>query len=125
MVEFDRKVPAAAARDIAVRLLIWIVLVPLVLLVIALGAANHGPVTISLEPLPFRLSPPLYLLVLFFAFLGLVAGLLVGSAKALRWRARARQAEREVARLEGEVRRERDGATAAVPALPGTPARAA
>lgn len=91
-----------------VKILIWIVLLPLVLIVIALAVANHEAVVISLEPLPFRFAPPLYLLVLIFAFLGLLGGLLVGWTRGLRWRVRAGQAEREVARLEGELRRERE-----------------
>ena len=44
------------------KLLAWLVLLPLLLIVIALAVANLQPVTISLEPLPFRFSPPLYLL---------------------------------------------------------------
>lgn len=115
------------------RILSWIVLLPLALIVIALAVANRGTVTISLWPLPLDFAPQLWLLVMVFAGLGLLGGLLVGLNKSVRWQVRARRAEAEVARLEGALEHERasaDGAGTMTPARPasalsGPPARAA
>jgi uncharacterized integral membrane protein len=86
------------------KLLTWIILVPATVVVIAFAVANSASVTVSLDPLPFEPELPLYLLALIFVFIGMLVGGLASSLRVLRWRRAARQARREVARLEGELR---------------------
>jgi uncharacterized integral membrane protein len=49
--------------------LFWIIAVPLLALAGAFAAANHGPVSISLWPLPYKVDIPVYAAVLG-AFIG-------------------------------------------------------
>lgn len=101
------------------KLVRWLVLLPATLVVIAFAVANRHDVALSLDPLPVRLETPLYALGLGFVLLGILIGGLAASARALRWRGRARRAEREAARLEGALKaeRERAAATSAPPAV--------
>jgi uncharacterized integral membrane protein len=89
------------------KLLTWIILVPVTVVVIAFAIANSGQVTVRLDPLPFAPELPLYVLALLLVFIGMLAGGLATSIGVLRWRRAARQARREVVRLEGELQASR------------------
>jgi uncharacterized integral membrane protein len=80
-------------------LLVWLLLPVLVVLFIAFAIANRATVAVSLDPLPFVLQLPLYLLVFAAVFLGLLVGGLIAWSKAWRWRRlaadRLRQLDRQ------------------------------
>ncbi|MER2606193.1 MAG: LapA family protein [Siculibacillus sp.] len=117
------------------RLLSWLLALPIGIVVVALSVANRKPVTLALDPFrpdspAFAVSVPLFLLVLGAMILGVVLGGL-----AVWWRQRihrraARERGREAARLEAERAKlaadiaQRDGVVAGL-ALPAPGARAA
>jgi uncharacterized integral membrane protein len=103
------------------KLLSWIVLLPLALLFIAFAVGNRHAVRVSFDPLPFQAEMSLFFVVLVSIFLGLLAGGIAAWWRAGRWRRRARADERELARLRVEVdrlQRERAAPAGDRPALP-------
>ncbi len=85
------------------RLIRWLVMLPFAALVISFAVSNLESVTVRLQPFPFALETPLYLLVL----LGALASFFVGAAvvwpSAVGARRRARRAAEQSARAEAEV----------------------
>lgn len=63
----------------------------LLLILIVFAVANKGAVTVSVEPLPFVIELPLYLLVFAAILLGLLVGALAGWLAA--WSSARRKAE--------------------------------
>ncbi|MEX2644305.1 MAG: lipopolysaccharide assembly protein LapA domain-containing protein [Acetobacterales bacterium] len=99
------------------RLFHWLVLVPFAMLVVSFAVSNLDTVTIELQPLPFSLQTPLYLLVLLVGLLSFFIGSAVMWAASLGARRRARRSEEQLARLEREMadmRRQLDAARAEV-----------
>lgn len=94
-------------------LLAWLLLPPIAIVFIAFAIANRAAVAISLDPLPFVLQPPLFLLVFAAIFLGLAVGGLIAWGKALRWRRLAAERLRQVQKLEA---RPASAAAASLPA---------
>lgn len=90
-------------RRFAVRLLFWLVALPLAVIAAAFAVANRAPVAISLDPVPFVLELPLYAV----AFGGLIAGLTIGLIALwpalVRWRSAARSRGEDIARLRTEL----------------------
>jgi putative membrane protein len=64
----------------------------LLLILVVFAVANKGAVTVSIDPLPFEIELPLYLLVFTVFFAGLALGVIVGRLNA--WSA-ARQRQRQ------------------------------
>ena len=83
------------------RLLSWIILLPVALAVAAFSAVNRVPVALDLWPLPFTPERPVYEIVLFSVFAGFVWGGVVAWISAARGRRRA--IARRVAGTENEV----------------------
>ena len=77
------------------RILSWIVGIPVAAAVVAFAVANRGSVKLSLLPLPFEIELPLYLVVLGAMLAGLILGGLIAWLSAGRLRRRARQSARE------------------------------
>jgi uncharacterized integral membrane protein len=100
-----------------VRLVHWIVTLPVALVVVLFAVSNREGVTVTLWPLPVRLEAPLYLVVL----LALVAGFLVGELIAWINAGRARRLARERARRIEALERELSATQARLSATP--PAR--
>ncbi len=95
------------------RYIRWIVTVPLGLVVILFAVSNRETVRLELDPLPFTVSSPLYLLVLVVALAGFVSGGLVAWISGRRWRRRARREAHRAQLLEREnadLRRHPEGA---------------
>lgn len=89
------------------KLLRWLVVVPFGILLVLLAVANRGSVTLSLDPfsreapaLAFTL--PLFVALLLAVALGVVIGGVAVGVGRLRWRHRARAAEREAQKLSAE-----------------------
>lgn len=90
------------------RHLSWIITVPVALLAISFAVSNREWIDLTIWPLPFALSAPLYLLVLG----GLALGFLIGAL--LTWfgqhghRRDAKQRAQRIRELTAEVNRYRD-----------------
>ena len=89
------------------KLLRWLVLIPLALVLVLLAVANRAPVTLSLDPfsreapaLAFQL--PLFAALLLAVAIGVVIGGVAAGIGQLRWRYRARKAERAAEKLSAE-----------------------
>lgn len=65
----------------------------LLLILIVFAVANKDSVTVSVDPLPFVIELPLYLLVFAVFFVGLVFGVVIGRLNA--WSSARRKAEAE------------------------------
>ncbi|HKJ72968.1 MAG TPA: LapA family protein [Alphaproteobacteria bacterium] len=79
------------------RILWWVIAVPVALLLVMLAVANRDLVTLSLDPVGGSVALPLYL-VIFLAFLvGLVCGGVLTWFSGVKRRIRKRKAEREKA----------------------------
>ena len=90
------------------RVLAWAIAAAVALVVIAFAVANRGPVSISVEPFPYRLDIPIWAL----AVGALVVGFLTGAV--VRWlldhklRRSARRGRRRARALEQELARARE-----------------
>lgn len=54
----------------------------LLLILVVFAVANKAPVTVSIDPLPFEVALPLYLLVFLVFFAGLILGVAIGRLNA-------------------------------------------
>ena len=100
------------------KLLSWIILLPLIIVMIAFAIANREIVALQFDPLPFALELPLYLAALGFILVGIFVGAAAVHGGLRRWRGLARARARDVARLEAELaaRARTKGLEAAAPA---------
>lgn len=85
------------------RLLAWLILLPLLLVFIAFAIANRHTAVVSFDPLPYQAEPSVYALVLCGVFIGLLVGGAGAWLRGSRWRRRARQAERRALRAEADL----------------------
>jgi uncharacterized integral membrane protein len=86
------------------RLLRWLLLVPLGILLVLFAVANRAPVTLSLDPFSreapaLSVSLPLFVVLILVLALGVLIGGTAAGIGRLRWRYRAKQAEREAEKL--------------------------
>ena len=103
------------------RIVFWIVALPVVAIAMAFAVSNHEAVAISLWPLVYRLEAPLYIVVTGALFLGFIIGLLYGSIGTLRARHRARTEAKHATKLQSEnedLRQKLSLAESAAHALP-------
>ena len=87
------------------KLLLWLLLLPLTLIFVAFAVANRHGVTVSLDPMPISVEAPLYGLVFAGISIGLIAGGLIAWIRAGRVRGQLREAQRNLRRLEGDVQK--------------------
>ena len=59
------------------RLLTWLIALPVALAIIAFAVANRGPTTISLSPLPFEIDTPIWAVAVGAVLFGLIVGSLI------------------------------------------------
>ena len=85
------------------KVLFWIVMLPVAVAIIVFSAANGGPVTVNLWPLPYAADVPLALVVLVCLALGFGWGALVAWIAGGRDRTEARAAARRVKSAEQEA----------------------
>lgn len=93
------------------RLLSWIILLPVALAVVSFSVVNREPVGLDLWPLPYTVETPVFLIILLSVFAGFVWGGMVAWVSAMRGRRRAiakrmAGAEEEVERLKEKLRQE-------------------
>ena len=100
------------------RLLLWIIGLPVAAAVIAFAARNRGPIPLDLGPFDYAPEPPVFAVVLGSLIAGFVLGGLVSwissASRHRRARATARRleaAERELARLRAKVATLEDAAS--------------
>jgi uncharacterized integral membrane protein len=89
-----------------------LVLVPLALIIVMFAVANRESVTVTFDPFSsaepaFLLRMPLYMLVFVLVGLGVLIGGIASWLKQHKWRARARHAEAEAARLRQQLEEQR------------------
>jgi uncharacterized integral membrane protein len=77
------------------KILWWIIGVPIALLLIMLAVANRDLVSLSLDPIGGSIELPLYLVIFLAFFLGLICGGILTWASGVRRRIRKRREERE------------------------------
>ena len=85
------------------RLISWIITLPIALFAVLFAISNRGTVTFALWPTPFTLEAPIYLATLLALVVGFVAGGFIAWANQHRNRARANRAEDRVYFLEREL----------------------
>lgn len=103
------------------RIVFWIIALPIVAIAMAFAVSNHDPVAISLWPLVYRLEAPLYVVVTGALFVGFLIGMLYGGIATWRARHRARNEARHASKLQAdneELRRKLSLAESATYALP-------
>jgi uncharacterized integral membrane protein len=89
------------------KLLRWLILLPLAILLVLLAVANRAPVTLSLDPFSreapaFAFTLPLFVALLLAVAIGVVIGGLAASIGRMRWRYRAKRAERAAEKISAE-----------------------
>jgi lipopolysaccharide assembly protein A len=86
-----------------VKLIHWLVTLPLAVILIIFAVSNRDSVVVTFWPLPVVLEAPLYLVVLLALFAGFLAGELVAWINGRRHRREARRRARRIAALEREL----------------------
>lgn len=86
------------------KLVHWLVALPLAAVFAAFAVASWGDVSLGLWPLEERLTLPLFLVVLATLLLGFVAGAVTAWINGGRWRREARRRQRRIETLEAELR---------------------
>lgn len=86
------------------KVLTWLIGVPVAVVAMIFAASNRGAVTVDLWPLPWMIDVPLFLLVLGALGLGLLFGAMVGWLSAGSARGAARAARREARKLEHDLK---------------------
>ena len=83
----------------------WIALAALAVVVAVFAVANRTPVRLSLEPLPYELTAPVFALVIAALFVGALIGLAAAWLGGAKRRRRAAALRRRTALLERELER--------------------
>ena len=86
------------------RLLAWIIGLPLAVVVTVFAVANRADIHFDLWPLPFGIELPAYLAVLVPLALGVAVGFLLGWASGLKARLRAGSLRRQLDTAEKNLR---------------------
>jgi uncharacterized integral membrane protein len=86
-----------------VKLVHWLVSLPLLIILVIFAVSNRESVTVSVWPLPVTVEASLYLVVLLALFVGFLVGELVAWINGRRWRREARRRARRIEALEREL----------------------
>lgn len=107
------------------RLVHWVVTLPLALIVVIFAVSNRADVVVTFWPLPVTLGAPLYLVVLLALLVGFLIGEFLAWLNAGRTRRALRQSKRRIEALESELTATQaqlpQGAAAVPPATPVQP----
>ena len=85
------------------KIVFWIIALPIIAFAMAFAVSNHESVAISLWPFAYRLEIPLYIAVTGGLFFGFLAGLIYGWIGSLTFRRRAHNAAKQVVKLQTET----------------------
>ena len=85
------------------RVVFWIIALPIIAAAMAFAVSNHETVVISLWPLAYSLDVPLYIAVTGALFVGFLTGVIYGWIHSLPLRHRARNDARQAAKLQSEI----------------------
>lgn len=90
------------------RLLRWIIGAPIIIVVMFFAVANRQWVTLSLDPInetnpTYSLDMPVWLLVFFGIFIGIIVGWFYCWRAQAKWRKLARDRQYEITRLQNEL----------------------
>jgi len=86
-----------------VKLVHWLVTLPLALVLIVFAVSNRAGITLTLWPFPVSLEAPVYLVVLLALLAGFLIGELVAWINLRRWRREAKRHSRRIQALEREL----------------------
>ena len=110
------------------KIIAWVIALPVAVVVIAFAVANRGSVGISFDPLPYALDIPIWALTVGALAAGFLIGAMLRWLLDYKWRRMARQARRRAKALEQELADTRERLEKATahpgPALPAGPAAA-
>jgi uncharacterized integral membrane protein len=113
------------------RIIFWIIALPVVAIAMAFAVSNHESVTIDLWPAAYRLDVPIYIAVTGALFLGFLVGVTWGWLGSLRARNRARGETKRANKLalENEELRHKlthaENAARSLPPVSSAPSQAA
>jgi len=102
-----------------VRLIFWLVVLPLAVFSAFFAVNNRDATTLDFDPIPFTVTLPLFVWVLGAILIGLIVGGVAAWIRQGKWRRQARALNRQVQGLGGELEQVR--AQAASIALNGVP----
>jgi uncharacterized integral membrane protein len=92
------------------RIATWVVGVPVVVVTVIFAVANRHTVTFSLDPLPWAVDLPLFIVVIGAFVVGLLIAAGIGMLRLSRARGVVRRQRREIERLERDLATARDKA---------------
>ena len=110
-----------AQRNMVVRLVSWLISLPLTLLIILFAVSNRGPVDIAFWPTTYQITVPIYALALLMIVVGFVLGGSIVWTEATGDRVRARRYRRKSESLEQDLEKAKMRATEAEVALDALP----
>ena len=90
------------------RVLAWVIAAVTAIVVIAFAVANRGPMSVNVQPLPYRLDIPVWTLAVGALAVGFLTGALVRWLLDHKLRRTARQGRRRTRALEQELARVRE-----------------
>lgn len=99
------------------RLILWLVVLPLAVYSAFFGVNNRGSLTLDFDPVPYSLDLPIFAGVLGAILIGLIVGGVAAWLRQGKWRRETRKLRRDVRGLEAELEQIR--AQAAAIALAG------
>ena len=85
------------------KLLWWILILPVIAVVAAFAVANRGIVSINLDPLPLAFDMPLYAALMVAVLAGLLAGGFSAWIAGGRWRRDTRRMRKDKKAMESEI----------------------
>ncbi len=100
-------------RTLALRLISWIIMVPVALAVISFSVNNRGSIVIDVWPAPFSVEVPVFAVVLVSILGGMIVGAILAWFSGGRTRSRARMNARRAKSAEHEAAALREQVTEA------------
>ena len=93
------------------KVLFYLLFLPFGVLTAIFAVNNRGEVALGLDPLPYTVSLPVYIAVLFAALVGFLVGSTLVWVTQGKWRRMARRSTRKMHALERDISSQREEAT--------------